>query len=240
MLKLLDCFCALGGVSEGFLAEGYTVHGIELEPQIAKMYYDRLNAKYPGKVTVEVADMSKLDGRNYQGFDVYWGSPPCRNFSCVGDVFGHTWKHPPDPEGEGMRLVNAYLKFKDEAGAKYWVMENVSRLQKYYKKAKLETSLGDSNMTRCFWGTFPPFLMPKAAHLTVYHHFYHSKSGKRKKVEGRIFGIQGKYRRWERAKIPLTCSRAFAKAFKEVLEPEMMVTPTVDYVTACLNQQEQR
>jgi hypothetical protein len=221
-MKLLDCFSALGGVSEGFLAEGFEVHGIEINAEIAKLYFDRLNAKYPGKVTVEVADISTLSGKDYQGYDVVWGSPPCRNFSCIGDVFGHTWKNPPNPEGEGMRLVNAYLQFKDDAQPKIWIMENVPRLQKYYRKAKVETSLGDTNMKRCFWGNFPPFLMPKAEHLTVYHHFYESKSGKRKKVEGRIVGIQGKYRQWERAKIPLTCSRAFAVACKEALTPQLL------------------
>ncbi len=158
-----------------------------------------------------------LNGMDFKGYDVIWGSPPCRDFSEVGNVFGHTWKRPQDPN-EGMKLVRAYLGFIEKAKPEIYVMENVSNLQKYYKKAKLRTSLGDKNMIRCFWGNFPSFLVPKTAHLTVYHHFYPSKTGKRKKTEGRIFEIQGKFRAWERAKIPLPCSRAFARACRETLE----------------------
>ena len=207
-MKLLDCFCGLGGVSDGFALEGFEVLGIDVEDMPTKGY----------KHGFIQADIRELKGEDYQGYDVVWGSPPCRNFSCVGDVFGHTWKKPPDPEGEGMEIVNAYLKFVEDAQPKIWIMENVPRLQKYYKKAKVKTTLGCGTMKRCFWGNFPPFLIPKDAQKYVYRHFYPSKSGKRRKDEGPIFTIQGKDRKWFRAKIPLACSRAFARACREELE----------------------
>ena len=202
--KYLSCFCGMGGDSDGFALEGFDVMGIDIVDAPKMLGY---------KHKFIQADMLTLKGSDFKGFDVVWGSPPCRDFSEIGNVFGKTWKRPQDPNN-GMILVRAYLEFVKKAKPKFWIMENVPGLIKHFEKPRFKTTLGDKNMARCFWGNFPNFLMPKTADLTVYHHFYESKSGKRKKVEGRIVGIQGKYRQWERAKIPLPCSQAFAKACK--------------------------
>jgi hypothetical protein len=164
--------------------------------------------------------MMTLKGEDFRGYDVIWGSPPCRDFSVVGDVFGHTWKRPPDPKGKGIELVNVFLKFIQDANPTFWIMENVPRLQQFYEKAKVETHLGDKHMKRCFWGNFPAFLIPKDANKIIYHHFYPSKSGKRKKISYVGDGL-GKSKAWITAKIPLACSRAFAKACKEALQKEV-------------------
>lgn len=203
-MKFLDCFCGLGGASEGFHREGFECTGIDIA-----------DVGYP--YTFIHTKMEDLNGEDFTGYDVIWGSPPCREFSVIGNVFGHTWKKPQNPQ-DGLKLVRAYQDFIKEAKPKIWIMENVPNLQKHIGKAKLKTSLGVNNrMTRCFWGNFPMFLIPKDVGKYVYHHFYPSKSGKRKKDEGPIFQTQGKLRKWERAKIPLTCSRAFARACKEKL-----------------------
>lgn len=204
--RMLDTFCGLGGASEGFHREGFDCTGIDI-----------INVGYPYHFIK--GDMNQLKGSDFRGYDVIWGSPPCRDFSVVGNVFGHTWKRPQDPE-VGMKLVNAYLQFVKEADPTIWIMENVSNLQKHYKKAKVKTSLGDRHrMTRCFWGNFPPFLIPKQKGKVVYPgHWDKNPKRNNRPDEGPIFVTQGKLRKWERAKIPLVCSLAFAKACKTEIE----------------------
>jgi len=112
-------------------------------------------------------------------------------------------------------MVNAFLRIVQEAQPTYWLMENVPPLKKHVGNPKVETCLGVRRMRRCFWGEFPAFLIPKDGTKYVYHHdFYHSKTGKRKKDEGPIVAIQGKLRKWQRAKIPFPTAQALAQAIK--------------------------
>jgi len=205
-MKALDLFCGLGGWSDGLVLEGFEVMGVEINSKIAELY------NHP----VIVEDVKNLKGKQFPNYDLIVGSPPCRDFSVVGDVFGHTWKRPPDPKGEGMGLVNAFLAIVKQANPKFWLMENVPRLEKYLGKAKFCTFLGDKHMKRCFWGDFPAFLVPKDANKVIYHHFYPSKSGKRKKSY--VGDGLGKHKKWLIAKIPLPMARALGKAVRQQLE----------------------
>jgi site-specific DNA-cytosine methylase len=63
----------MGGASEGFHMEGFDCLGIEINSEIAKLY--------PYKVIV--ADMRDLRGKDFRGYDVIWGSPPCVDFSTA-------------------------------------------------------------------------------------------------------------------------------------------------------------
>jgi len=208
-LKALDLFCGLGGWSDGLASEGFKVLGVEIEPKIAKLY------KHP----VLVEDVRNLNGKIFRDFTLIVGSPPCRDFSVIGNVFGHTWKRPPDPKGEGMSLVKSFLSCVKSANPKYWLLENVPKLQKYIGPAKVETFLGVNHMRRCFWGNFPTFLIPKSAFKIVYPgHWDKDPKRNNRPNEGRIFNIQGKYRKWERAKIPLPLAKALGKAIKNDLE----------------------
>src|SRR3989304_2755191 len=85
--KLLDIFCGLGGVSDGFALEGFDVTGIDIEDMPSKGYKHRFIR----------ADIRDLKGEDYQGYDVIWGSPPCRDFSILGTCFGMKWKRKTDP-----------------------------------------------------------------------------------------------------------------------------------------------
>jgi hypothetical protein len=214
-LRALDCFSGLGGVSEGFLSQGFHVDGIEINREVAKEYYNILNAKYPGMVSVKVANLLNLKGKNYRDYDVIWGSPPCRNFSILAKSLGpSTWKEPPNVE-QGLRLVRAFLKFVYDAKPKYWIMENVPGLSKYlhFVPCKANSVPITRSMKRSFYGNFPYFLFPMDS----------SKGKLSTKVNGkqshmRINGKIPKFESWERARIPLPCSQAFAKACREVLE----------------------
>lgn len=188
-MKALDLFCGLGGWSDGLAAEGFDVLGVEIEPKIAALYRHR----------VIVSDVCDLDPKDFKGYDLIVGSPPCRDFCCIAETAGKTrWRDPPNPD-RGLRLIKAYLNFVEVAKPIYWIMENSTLLEKHLKmKPQQKTSLG-KGMLRGFWGNYPHFLAPRD-----YRHDFH-------------FGERKPLTSWERAKIPLPFSQALGAAVKQSL-----------------------
>ena len=180
-MRALDLFCGLGGWSDGLAKEGFDILGVEIEPKIAELY----------KHNVIVEDVRNLDPIDYQGYDLIVGSPPCRDFTQLTS-FGHRWKDPPNPE-RGLELVKTFLNFVEIAQPKYWLMENVPRLENYLGIKPRATPKLSPTMKRAFWGTFPSFLVPRGG-------------------KGLIWHIQGPLRKWERARIPLPVARALGRA----------------------------
>lgn len=203
-MKALDLFCGLGGWSDGLVSEGFEVLGVEIEPKIAELY------KHP----CLIADVRELDGRMFKVFDLIVGSPPCRDFSNIGNMWGHTWKRPPDPKGEGMSLVNGFTRVVEEAQPKFWLMENVPNLQNYIGSAIVETYLGIKHMKRCFWGNFPPFLIPRSNKFVYEGHWDKNPKRRNRPKSDHVLN------KWERAKIPLPISTALGKAVKEALQTD--------------------
>ena len=204
-LKMLDCFCGLGGASMGFAKEGFDCTGIDV-----------VNVGYPYRFIL--ADMHSLKGEDYRGYDVIWGSPPCRDFSPLGRLYGMKWKRKPSPQ-YGLKLVNAFLKFVEEAQPKFWIMENVENLKNYLLlKPKIVTKV--RHKAHCFWGDFP---------LGLYPRVIGNPMGVRQVKNGESYfqsppNIDRKLQPWINAKIPLACSQAFARACKDVLlEKELTV-----------------
>jgi len=191
-LKMLDCFCGIGGVSDGFALEGFDVTGIDIVDAQVKLGY---------KHKFMQLDMRLLNGSDFRGYDVVWGSPPCRDFSRIATTDRKfwrgqwvEWKNPANPE-EGLKLVNAFLKFVQDAKPTLWIMENVPGLAKHLVLKPTQISHIGPTMKRAFWGNFPSFLMPSQE---IPH---------KSKIRDP----------WLRSKIPLACSRAFARACKEQL-----------------------
>jgi len=197
-MRALDLFCGLGGWSDGLAMEGFEVLGVEIEPEIAGLY------KHP----VMVADVRDLNGKDFQDYDLIVGSPPCRDFSEIGRVFGHLWKNPPNPK-QGLTMIHAFLRIVEEAKPTYWLMENVSYLTRFLDlKPRVETYLSPS-MKRCFWGNFPAFLVSKDYEKPRF--LKRTKKGMRRAV------YVGKHEQWKRAQIPLPIARALGRAIREAL-----------------------
>lgn len=187
-VRALDWCCGLGGWSDGLAKEGFEVLGIEIEPDIARLY----------KHDVIVADVRILDGHYFKGFDLIVGSPPCRDFTILGDA---RWKEKKNPE-RGLILVHAFLQFVKDAEPRYWLMENVIGLEKYLAlKPTVRKAMLTRYMKRNFWGRFPRFLVPMEM-----------TRGKMREGSG-----WPKLAKWERARIPLPTARALAKAVKASL-----------------------
>lgn len=203
-----DGYAGLGGWDDGLAVEGFLVLGCEIDPKIAEL----------NKHLMICADFTTLNPGDFKGFDLIVGSPPCRNFTNLARLFGTTrWKNPPDPNGNGMKLVNAFLKFVEIAQPKYWCMENVPGLKRYYPVTpKCESFLG-GNMKRCLWGNFPSFLVPRdLGKNKIMSKTLSTNRPSHMRVNGKI----PKFEQWERARIPLPVARALGVAVKQALEVE--------------------
>ncbi len=197
-LKMLDCFCGIGGVSNGFSMEGFDVTGIDIVDAPKMLGY---------KHRFIQADMLTLKGEDFKGYDVIWGSPPCRDFSFLAKWYGKRWKKPPNPEN-GMKLVNGFLKFVKDAGPEFWVLENTFMLKNYMReKPRIEAYI-TKGKRHVFYGNFPLFLLTRDMTKTVR---VKSRNGRDCPMGPR------KLSSWLAAKIPLSCSQAFAVACREAL-----------------------
>lgn len=99
----LDLFCGVGGASVGLTRAGFSVLGVDIEPQ----------PDYPGEFLQADAMTFPLDG-----FDLVWASPPCQ---------GYAWATP-KRRGIGRanhpRLIEPLRGRLHAAGVPY-VIENV-------------------------------------------------------------------------------------------------------------------
>lgn len=208
--RLLDTFCGMGGVSDGFSLEGFDVAGIDIVDAPKLLGY---------KHRFIQADIHMLRAEGFRGYDVIWGSPPCRDFCEFARLVGHLWKNPPNPT-KGIELVNNFFLFVKIAHPTFWILENNPRLAKYInKKPRMTKTLIGETMRRSFWGNFPLFLMPQdMMKKKMTNRNSTGKGPSHMRVDGKI----PKNESWERAKIPLACSRSFARACREALEESVL------------------
>ncbi len=145
-MKALDCFCGLGGWSEGLVAVGFEVEGIDI-----------IDVGYPYSIILE--DIRALCGQDFRGYDLIVGSPPCRDFTKLACGIGkYTWKSKPDI-ARSLKLVLHFMKFVRDAKPKYWLMENNPFLAKYIGEPVVTARLAPT-MVRSFWGNYLGFLIP--------------------------------------------------------------------------------
>ena len=128
-LTVLDLFCGAGGFSEGFRQAGFdVVMGIDnWRPACETHEINGLGESrdidlLEPEVDEILALKRELEER-YGGIDVLIGSPPCTEFSYAkkggkGDI------------ESGMLLVRKHMLFAALLRPRYWLMENVPRLER--------------------------------------------------------------------------------------------------------------
>ena len=149
-MKVLDLFCGKGGWSIPFLEDGDEVWGIDIK-----------DYRYPGKLIR--SDIRDLDGFGFHDMDLIIGSPPCTEFSQAKMMFAGRAKNPyriPNPE-KGLELVRDFYRFVEQAKPRFWAMENVSRMENWWKEKPLWRFMISIGGKRTLWGNLPLGLSPE-------------------------------------------------------------------------------
>ena len=154
-MRVLDLFSGLGGFSEAFLRSADDVLRIENNPLLSEV---------PNTTIMDVihfrdwlVEQTKR-GEFYNDIDVILASPPCRDFSTayaaprsVAERAGLEWN-------PSMELVEATMDIIQLLQPRYWVIENVSGSQRYFKRIGLEPN--QIHGACVFYGNFPKFSTP--------------------------------------------------------------------------------
>ena len=132
-VQVIDLFCGAGGFSEGFHQSGFdVVYGIDFWQPACETHAlnglgvtDKTDLLKAG--VDEIVDTKKRLEKQHGAIDVVVGSPPCTEFSFAkkggrGDI------------EKGMLLVRKHLAFISIFKPKYWLMENVPRLEQVLEK----------------------------------------------------------------------------------------------------------
>lgn len=135
-LRVLDFFCGGGGFSEGFRQAGFNViWAVDLwQPAV-----DTHNENHPETIAIkgDVIKLSMLPDKEFHetipDAEVIIGSPPCTAFS-------NSNKSGNGDKAKGIALIEAYLKivarkkYKKGSILKYWILENVPKVQIHIKE----------------------------------------------------------------------------------------------------------
>ncbi len=149
-LKVLDLFCGMGGWSIPFIEDGDEVWGIDIK-----------DYGYPGKLIL--GDIRELDGYGFWDMDLIIGSPPCTEFSQAKHMFAGRAKNPyrlPNPQ-RGLELIREFYRFVKQANPRFWAMENVRLLERWWKEKPIWHFYISIAGRRTLWGNLPLGLSPE-------------------------------------------------------------------------------
>lgn len=143
LMLAIDLFCGLGGWAEGFLAEGYSVIGFDIERR-----------PYPGQLVLQ--DVLTLHGSQFRNADVIVASPPCQAYSYRAMPWKRAKQLPP-PDNSLFDACFRIQREASEAAGRYipLVVENVKGAQPWVGSARWHYG------SFYLWGDVPA-LMPFA------------------------------------------------------------------------------
>lgn len=129
-MKFIDLFCGAGGLSQGFIDEGF-------EPILA-IDNDIPSVEHYNSNVAEVAlcmDVKEVDMKEFDEADIIIGGPPCQGFSIAGK------RLKADPRSS---LSIYFAKFVNDVKPNWFVMENVDGLLSLEYRNLIEKKLREN------------------------------------------------------------------------------------------------
>ena len=119
-MKVVDLFAGVGGLSQGFLMEGFeVVFSIEFDKDIALS--NQYNHPKTNVYNIDITQVNIQDFyEKYSDIDVIIGGPPCQGFSQKGKRLSLN--------DERNFLFQYFIKFVEKFKPKYFLLENVPNI----------------------------------------------------------------------------------------------------------------
>lgn len=144
--KVVDFFCGAGGFSEGFHQAGFEIiKAFDIWDPAIKTHNKNHPSAVPIATKADVQEISLLNDEEFEEVvpdsEVIIGSPPCVAFS-------NSNKSGKADKTLGITLLKSYLRivarkmFKKDSILKYWILENVTNIEKYIQEEYTMEELG--------------------------------------------------------------------------------------------------
>ena len=136
--KVIDLFCGIGGLSHGFVKEGFNVvAGVDIDPTCKYAFEENNNAKYIEKSITEI-NVDTL-GSYFKDTQtkILVGCAPCQPFSS------YTFKDKEKNNNEKWKLLYEFSRLVKETEPDIISMENVSQLINFKKAPVFEDFVND-------------------------------------------------------------------------------------------------
>lgn len=134
-MKVFSCFHCGGGSTMGYKLAGYEVlGGVEIDPEMSKIYVKNHNPKY--EYLMGVQDFKNIDNdklpQELFNLDILDGSPPCSSFSMAGSREKKWGKRKKFREGQAEQVLDDlffdFIDVAEKLQPKVVVAENVKGL----------------------------------------------------------------------------------------------------------------
>ncbi|MFK7001308.1 DNA cytosine methyltransferase [Flavobacterium oreochromis] len=132
-IAVVDLFCGIGGLTHGFVKEGFTVvAGIDIDETCRYAFEKNNNSKFISKSITEITggELNNLFGDSK--LKILVGCAPCQPFSSL------TFKNTKNNENEKWKLLYEFERLIIETKPEIVSMENVSQLINFKKEPIFE------------------------------------------------------------------------------------------------------
>lgn len=130
--NFIDLFCGAGGMSLGFLQEGFCVNfACDIDPSCVETYrfnHPNVNSKYIVNEDIKNIEDNINDYLQYGEVDLVIGGPPCQGFSIANQQ-----RLIDDPRNQ---LYKSFVNIVSKTKPKFFVMENVKGMLKVANQVK--------------------------------------------------------------------------------------------------------
>jgi len=116
MIKVLDLFCGLGGLAQGFRKAGFDVTGVDFSKQVGRVFRENRLGNF-----IKADLSSEFIGDGYNKYDIIIGGPPCKPWSTVNTI-KRGYKH------SDYELLSRFFDHVEYHLPEIFVLENVPPL----------------------------------------------------------------------------------------------------------------